>query len=252
MFQKTKWMVLLFSVVFLSSCKHYYSTAGTPDPQLITINQQIQEDSSITNYLIPYKQQFEKEMNIVIGESVETLTRKYTAHETTMGNFFADALLSIGQKLDPTVQVSFSTKGGIRADLPKGNITVSHMFEVMPFENKLVVLTISGEKFKGLLESIVRAGGQPVGGMTLTLTNTSCEDVKIGGVPFDVTKNYTIVTYDYLADGGDGVTFFHNPIKYEKYDKFVREGLIEYVKDKTAKGEKIIAQIDNRINDVRK
>ncbi|WP_126973748.1 5'-nucleotidase C-terminal domain-containing protein [Gynurincola endophyticus] len=252
MFQKIRWGALLFSILLIAGCKTYYSPAGAPAPRLIQINDQLGSDTAIVNYLAPYKARLDKEMNVVIGETVTDLTRQYTAHETTMGNFFSDALLSIGQELDPAVQISFATKGGIRADVPKGPMTVSNMFEVMPFENYVVVLTITGSQFLKMLDHIVRAGGQPVAGMTLTLTNTTCEDVMVQGKPFDPSKNYTIVTYDYLADGGDGVEYFRNPVKFEKYNLLMRDGLINYVKAKTAKGEKINVHIDNRIKDARK
>lgn len=252
MLRKFRGTGILMAVMFLVACKTQWVTTGEPTHALININSTIAGDTALERYIAPYREQMEKEMNIVIGEAANALTRQYTAHETTMGNFFSDAILAIGQQLDPTVQMSFATKGGIRTDIQKGPVTIANIFELMPFDNKLVVITITGEKMKKLFDNVVKAGGQPMGGIRLTLTNTSCEDVMIQGEAFDEKKNYTIITYDYLADGGDGVSFFHDPIRYQKYDVFVREALIEYVKSKTAKGEKISAQIDNRIKDVRK
>ncbi len=248
-----KWYYLLLGLVLLTGpgCKTSYQLKSS-DARQYLMNSEVPADSSIIQYLLPYRAKLDSAMSIVIGTSAVDLVRQYNAHETTMGNFFCDALLAVGRELDPSVQIAFGTKGGLRADIARGPVTISNMFELMPFENTLVSVTITGEDFERFLTHLARSGGQPIAGMTLTLTSDGCKDVMIQGKPFDRQASYTFISYDYLVDGGDGIEFFSNPVKITRFDLMVRDALIRYVRSLTASGKAIHTVIDNRIKDERK
>ncbi|MBD1431339.1 5'-nucleotidase C-terminal domain-containing protein [Sphingobacterium sp. DN00404] len=204
-------------------------------------------DSSIINYYAPYKAKLEAAMNRIIGYAEGPITRNRNAPESLMGNFFADALLWKGKQLDQEVQASFATKDGIRADLHAGDITVGNIFEVMPFENAVCILTLSGGDMLRLADYMVKTGGQPVGGIELVIENGKAKEFLVEGKPIDPDAHYKLATYDYLANGGDYVTFFDKPIAREDYTQLLRETLMQYVSGITKQGKHVQAQLDGRI-----
>lgn len=245
--KRAVWWCSLFSVaLLLFACKtqlHHQLDKG----QYYPIDASIAADSSIVNYYAPYKAKLEAEMNRVVGYADNNVTRNRNAPESLMGNFFADALLWKGKQLDPEVQASFATKDGIRADLHAGNITVGNIFEVMPFENVVSILTLSGTDMLRLADYMAKAGGQPVGGMQLVIENGQVKEFLLQGKPINPDVDYKLATYDYLANGGDYVTFFDKPIAREDYTQLLRETLMEYVSDLKKQGKHVQAQLDGRV-----
>lgn len=185
-------------------------------------------------------------MNTVLGYTSVDLT-KPAQPETTLGNFFADAILTQGRKLYPEVDFAIGTKGGLRTELTKGSITLRNMFELMPFENKLVILHISGKHTADLLQFVAAKDGQPIAGIRMKIKNNEPFNVLIEGKPFDTARSYIVLTYDFLANGGDNITGLNNPIKRINTDKGVREALIEYVIETTKKGNHLNSETDGRI-----
>ena len=242
----TKTLALLVVASTLSYC-------STPKLTLqqekinYTVDNNIAEDTALVNYYLPFKQKLESEMNRVIGYTENNLTKSRSEVETTSCNFFTDAILEIGRKIDPSSQIALATKGGIRADIKQGNITVGNVFELMPFENAISILEISGDNLITLLEFIAKTGGQPVSGLTMEIQNNKPLNVIIGKEPFDKQKTYKVVTYDYLANGGDYVEGLDKPIKRNDTGIVVRKGLIEYIEQLTKEGKTINTKLDGRI-----
>lgn len=241
-----KILALLLTVITLTNCSTAkFSSSQSAD--LYRIDNTIAEDSSIVNYYTPFKTKLESEMNRVIGHTTHNLTRTRAEAESTAGNFFADALLEIGKSIDPTAQISLATKGGIRADIKQGPITVGNVFELMPFDNAITLLELSGQDMNTLLNFIAKTGGQPLAGMTMTIKDQKPVDVSVQGQPFNINKSYKLVTYDYLANGGDYIEGITNPLKREDTNIVIRKGLIEYIEQLTAQGQTINNTIDGRV-----
>jgi 2',3'-cyclic-nucleotide 2'-phosphodiesterase (5'-nucleotidase family) len=238
---------LIFSIVLLSatSC-HRHLTVSKSDYKQYSMDTQLTADSSVVKYYLPYKEKMQAEMSKVIGQTEQELTKPATP-ETLMGNFFSDAMLTEGLKKDPTIQFTLSTKGGLRTTFPKGNITVSNVFELMPFENEMVVLKLTGQNVQQVIDFIVKKDGEPVSGIRMKIKDHKAYDVTIGGQPFDINKTYNLLTYDYLADGGDDLECLRNPIERKEINQKVREAILENIQDLTSKGKKINAQLDERI-----
>lgn len=236
----------LFAILLLLfSCKTQLHHTVSKD-QYYRVDTSIIADASVITYYAPYKAQLEAEMNRVIGFSDQHLTRS-RGPESLMGNFFVEALLWKGKQLDPNVQASFATKGGIRADLQAGDVTVGSIFEIMPFENVLSILTLSGVDMLRWADHMASTGGQPASGIKLVIENGKVKEFLVQGKPVDPHAKYKLVTYDYLANGGDYVTFLDNVIARKDYTQRIRETLIEYVSDLTAQGKHIQSQLDGRV-----
>ena len=232
-------------VVNLNSCNRHFSVQKNEYKEY-EIGSGTGVDSSLVKYYTPYKQQMEAEMNRVIGQTEVAITKPSTP-ETLLGNFFSEAMLSEGQKLDPSIQFTFATKGGLRLGFPKGDIKVSDVFELMPFENEMVVLTLSGADVQKLINFIAKKDGEPIAGMRMKLKNNVAYDIKIQDKPFDLNKNYKLLTYDYLANSGDDLACLSNPIDRKNVGKKVRDALMDYIGDQTKNGKKINPQLDGRI-----
>jgi 2',3'-cyclic-nucleotide 2'-phosphodiesterase (5'-nucleotidase family) len=117
----------------------------------------------------------------------------------------------------------------------------------MPFENEMVVLKLSGQNVQQVIDFIAKKDGEPVAGIRMKIRDNRAYDVTIGGQPFDITKTYYLLTYDYLADGGDELECLRNPLERREINQKVREALFENINDLARQGKKITAQLDGRI-----
>ena len=238
-------LILILGSVLLSSCNRHFTVSNNQYKQY-AIDQSVGEDSSLIRYYLPYKKKMEAEMSRVIGRTEQQLT-KPSEPETLMGNFFSDAILTEGLKKDPSIHFTLATKGGLRTSFPKGNITVENVFELMPFENELVVLKMSGASVQKILDFIVKSSGQPVAGLTMKIKDKTATDIMIAGKPFDSSQTYNVLTYDYLANGAEGLEFLADAIERKNIDKKVRDALMDYISDLTRDGKTINTQLDGRI-----
>ncbi len=227
-------------------CKVTYHPSASEN-SLYRIDHTIEADSAIVNYYTPYKIQMEKEMNRQIGYSENFLSKNRSEGEFLAGNFFADAILAIGQGIDPQAQISIATKGGIRSEVKQGPITIGSMFEMMPFENAITILELSGKDIMTLANFVAKTGGQPIAGCSIVIKDGKVEEFLIQGQPIDLNKSYKLITYDYLANGGDYIEGIQSPIKRSDTTILVRKALIKYVEELTKQGKNINTTLDGRI-----
>jgi 2',3'-cyclic-nucleotide 2'-phosphodiesterase (5'-nucleotidase family) len=228
------------------SCQSHYALVKASRSEY-HIDSTITTDSAVLKTYLPYKQQMDAQMNGVIGQCAKELP-KTGGTETLLGNFFADAVTAESMKIEPAIDFAMpTTKGGLRNNLPKGNITLSNMFELMPFENELVLLKLKGTDVEQLLNFIAASDGEPVSNIKLKIKDKQAYDVLIKGQPFDKTKTYLVLTSDYIANGGDNAKGLANPIEKRNLGLLVRNALVNYVKSQTAAGKLIDANLDGRI-----
>lgn len=240
-------LILFTGILGLACSSRHFVPQGQATYTEFQIDSQLTEDPGYVRLTAPYRAQLEAEMNRVVGHSDVALTKPIGEPETLLGNFFTDAMLAEGRKYAPDAQLAFGTKGGLRIELPKGAITIGNLFELMPFENELVLLELSGESILQMAEFIATTGGQPVSGLRMKIDNGKATDVTVDGQPVDPARTYQLITYDYLANGGDNTRGLGNPISRTNIGQKVREALITYVSEKEKAGEHLNAQLDGRI-----
>jgi len=117
----------------------------------------------------------------------------------------------------------------------------------MPFENQLVVITLSSEKTNELFEYLSKKGGDPISNATVGIKEDQPVNIMINGQPFENDRNYKVLTTDYLARGGDKMNFFFDPIAYELVGIKLRDAMIEYFEKMSVQNKSIDAQIEGRI-----
>lgn len=209
-------------------------------------------DAAIEAEIAVYRASLAQEMNQVIAISPFAMRR--ASPEGLLNNFVADLVLNIAQELyQPTdgIPIDFSllNHGGLRTNLPEGEITRSRVFELMPFENEMVVVTLSGQKTRELFEFVAASErGMPVSGIRLGIKNGQIASLLIQGKEFDPNRTYKVVTSDFLAEGGDRMRFFNNPLNYEVIGLRIRDAILMHMERETARGNKLFSTLDGRIH----
>ncbi len=122
------------------------------------------------------------------------------------------------------------------------------IFTLMPFENKLVVVELSGPMVQQLFDYLAsRKQAHPISGMKISLNKDELTAIEIQGKKFDITKNYWVLTHDYLQHGGDNMSFFTDPLSLYVAEYKVRDALIENLKQVDT----LTGALDNRFSQIK-
>ncbi len=208
-------------------------------------------DSSVIRLVEPYKSRLTDEMEEVIGFSTTELVKDRPESELT--NYLGDLLLDEGRRFAgnhpsrPFPDVAYLNYGGLRTALPKGEITVGNIYELMPFENEMVLLKLKGADVYAFAERLALLGGDCVSGIRMEIRNRKVSRLEIQGKPFNPDKEYWMVTNDYVANGGDHMQMFLNRIEYIPTGIKLRDCFISYMKNDYHAGKKISPRLDGRI-----
>lgn len=199
-----------------------------------------------------YRAELAAEMGRLLVYSEQVIERG--TPEGLLNNFVADLVLEKGHQLyspadEHPIDFCLLNYGGLRVPLPKGEITFERVFELLPFENEMVVITLSGEKILELFQYLsVSSVGMPLAGARLTIANGQPASILIQDQEFDIKRNYKVLTSDYLAGGGDSMGFFLQPLNYELLGMRVRDAIIHHMQQVHKRGERITSQLDGRIS----
>lgn len=243
-------LVVLFSA--LCSCSKIYVVENKTTAQYIfndSINSKT--DSSTLAYIQPYKEQLAGLMGEVLVELAQSLIKGNP--EGLLGDYCADACLrqSIIRSKElglPSPDISVLNNGGLRVSLPKGKITVGNIFELMPFENSLVLLELSGSQLVELLNFIAEKNGAPISGVKFIIKDKKATSILINKSEFNVEKKYWVATSDYLANGGDNLVFLKNVSRKENLNLKVRDAFINDLRSISEEGKMLKVELDGRIS----
>ncbi len=243
------WLLIL---VFISAgCQQKVITSTLNAQNNYVDSGQAVADSQIVRFYLPYKEMIEAEMNEVIGDSESEMIKDKP--ESLLTNFLADLLLEEGSMYckssnsDFKPQISYFNYGGIRSFLPKGEITVRNVYELMPFENEMVFLNLKGKDVQAFLDIIAAKGGDSVGGARFIISKNKAKDILVEGEKLDVTRDYWLVTNDYIAGGGDNMDVLLNRLKIVNSGEKIRDLIINHLREMSVDGEKISVKTDGRI-----
>ncbi|CAG5077467.1 5'-nucleotidase C-terminal domain-containing protein [Parvicella tangerina] len=245
-------LLLFLTALCLGSCTNSYKVIETSSENNTVISELSTTDSL---YVIakPYKMELEASMSEVLNVASVNLEREVP--EGLLNNFVADLTLSTARSRSAEfVDVCLLNNGGLRVPIMKGEVTRGMIFELMPFENELLVLDLAGEEMIDLINYVVLRStnenaktGVALSGMRVTISNGKASHVMIGTSTFDPEKTYRVVTSDYLAGGGDDMTFFAGAVDSEKLDVKLRDAILDYISGLAEKNIKIDAELDGRV-----
>jgi len=221
-------------------------TQATSNKIAIDASMQPLADSAYISYLQPFKQKVDEKMNVVIGRTSQSM--RAHAPESLLSNLSADIYLQAASDyLKLPVDIAIVNLGGLRTQIPAGDITLRKVFELMPFENELVILWLRGDKLKNLLDYFASINGEGVAGLQMRIDNGQATDILIGSENLDNQKLYCTATNDYLADGNDNMEPLAAYEKRENTGIKIRDMFLDYIKNETAKGNLIQSKLDGRI-----
>ena len=206
-------------------------------------------DLAISDMIAPYKAELDKTMNEVIGQNESEMTKGKP--NSTLTNWFADAIWE-EVNVQPGLKADFAVQnyGGVRVNsFAAGPVTVGAIYELMPFDNAMFILTMTGAQVQSLFDKIAESNGWPLSrSVSFTTEFGKAAGVKIKGKDLDVNAVYQAAIPDYVANGGDNMDFLKECPKVET-GKLVRDLLISYVKRQTAEGRPLKADTTTRITE---
>ncbi|GAA4375552.1 5'-nucleotidase [Hymenobacter koreensis] len=228
----------------LSACQRagYQPTLGTTVAETVGGTQPI--DPQAEAVIVPYRERVQQQMSEVIGTAPVALRKNQG--ESPLANFVADVVrVRAGEVLGQPVDLGIMPNGSLRSELPAGNITVGSVFELMPFENEVVVLDLSGPLVQQMFD-YAAAIKMAFSGATYTSVNGKATDILIGGKPLDPARTYTIAISDYHAGGGDRLDFL-KPLTPRKTGVLVRTAVNDHIRALTKAGKTVEAKVEGRV-----
>ncbi|MDR0768831.1 MAG: 5'-nucleotidase C-terminal domain-containing protein [Dysgonamonadaceae bacterium] len=182
----------------------------------------------------------------VIGTAEQILTKGKP--QSLLGNFTADVIFDYATGLWGHVDFAVTNMGGIRSSLNQGAITIGNMYEIFPFNNRIVLLELQGQTVNEFFNSIAQREGEVLSkNIEAVIKDKSLLSLKIGGEAIDENKIYLVATVDYRAEGHAGVGVLTKAVKVTDSNMLIRDVLTEYIKRQTAENKTIDAHLDNRI-----
>lgn len=241
----------LLIILGLSSCKNGSDYVPAKiDGGRIAIDSSLDKapNQNAVQILARYKVGVDSVMNEVVGFAPETLVKNRP--ESPLSNLVADVLrFAAKETLGKPADIGLVNMGGIRNILPAGDITVGTVFEILPFENSLCILKLKGSAVKELMKNIAKVHGEGVSNIELKATASGeVVSAKVGGKVIVDNKIYSVATIDYLADGNDGMTaLMQSESRTCPEGATLRSLFMSYIKDQTAKKNKISAKVEGRV-----
>lgn len=231
-------------ISIISACSPKLKVTKT-EKLIYPITQNLPIDSQILNFYKPYKIKIDSIMNDIVAVSDIEITKNKP--EGLLNNFFADAMYQSAKSANINFDIAFTNYGGLRLPLPKGNIYRYKIFELMPFENYLVTVKFNGINTQKFFDFMAFEGGAPISGATFTISNQKAVDIFIDNKPFDSSKFYTVLTSDYMANGGDKGAVFYLGKEKKEYKLLLRTAVLNYLETQKKANKNLNPILDGRV-----
>ena len=249
--KKTTAIYLLMPMLLLSSCKQHYEVASMQRSRiLVDARYDAQPDQKAADFLKPYKHQVDSIMGPVVGRSARYMTAQRP--EGDLSNLLSDILVWAAKDYDEKPDFGVYNMGGVRADLPKGDVTYGDVLDIAPFENKIAFGTLTGAEVLELFGQMASVGGEGVSSsVRMVITKDGrLEHATINGEPIDPARNYRLTTIDYLLGGTDKLEALRKcrdvnaPKDASNNSRFV---IMNYFRYMQKQGKEVDAQIEGRV-----
>ena len=177
----------------------------------------------------------------VIGHSTRAMVRTYP--ECEIYDWYIDELMratadSTGKRVD----IGFANRGGVRIDMPAGEVLYDDIMSMFPFRNNLCYVALRGRDVKVILDQMASTTFQIVGGIKVVAKNGKVVSATINGEPLDDDKLYGIATLNFMLDGGDGYKVGKNAEDVIRCNGYLYDTMLAYVQSLTAAGKPIESQ----------
>ena len=249
---KKQLIISLFTASVIVSCapKHYQLTSVERSRIIIDSRYDQNPDKAAAEFLAPYKRVNDSIMGPIMGRVAHNMHPDRP--ESDLTNLLSDILVWAAKDYGEQPVLGVYNRGGVRADLTKGDVTYGDILDVAPFENKICFVTLTGEQLMKLFAQIAKRGGEGVSkGTELVITKDGqLVSARLHGKEIDPKMEYRVTTINYLLEGNDGMPALAegtNKVAPEEAKNNTRYLIMNYFKDKHARGEIVDAQVEGRI-----
>ena len=230
--------------------KHYQLTNVERTRIIVDSRYDQNPDEAAAKFLAPYKRVNDSIMGPIVGQVAHNMHPQRP--ESDLSNLLADILVWAAKDYNEQPVLGVYNMGGIRADLTKGDVTYGDVLDVAPFENKICFVTLTGVQLMELFAQIAATGGEGVSkGTELVISqDKKLLSAKLHGQEIDPKAGYRVTTINYLLEGNDKMTAFRkgtNKVAPEEASNNTRFLIMNYFRDKSAKGEVVDSKVEGRI-----
>ena len=232
---KIKHFVIFVTIVVSFSCKPERQAVSQIQGKQLSINDSLTPEATIETFVRPYRNRVNEVLDSALAYAPYMISKTDGEYNTTAGNLMADILLEqanaiFKSRTKKDVDFVVLNHGGIRSIISEGNVSARTAYEVMPFDNSIVVVELSGKSVRGLVAYLIAANrAHPIAGLQIILSQDgSLQSVNIQGTPFDENRTYYVATSNYLVTGGDNMGFFKDGLSFTNTDYLIRNAIIDY------------------------
>ena len=222
--------------------------------RLLTVDSSIPDDPEVLKIIAPYEDKV-RELSKVIGR-LEGGLSKTGVGGGSLGNFVTDAIRAQAQaKLGTTIVLAMVNNGGLRKnEIAAGELRASDIFELLPFENALVAVDVTGAQLTKILQVVTR-DAQSGARIQFKYNDRDRPEFISGKLvdangkeqEIDQNQTYTIITIDYLMRLNSGAYAILQEGKNPRpLNVTLRDAVMNYVKSETAAGRAVRGVVDNR------
>ncbi|MCS6817989.1 MAG: 5'-nucleotidase C-terminal domain-containing protein [Blastocatellia bacterium] len=218
-------------------------------PAPIRVDASAGEDKTVKDLVARYGERLRAEMRTVIGRADQDLIKGLGGG--SLGAFVADVIRRTAEQITgEPIHAALQNSGGLRRPIPRGKITLGTIYEVMPFENQIVVLEISGETLLALIRHLVARGNERVtdalSGVHIVACRGELKTASVDGRPIEPHAIYRLATSDYLHQGGGGYAMLATARTVIPTGMTIRDALINFIRHEAASGRAIAASAEER------
>lgn len=272
---KTKVILAIAGIVLLCSCGHCYKwdsftidghRTGVTTPTATNVPEAlgVVEDSvytapngktftsgstpEVASLLIDVQPAMAR-LKEVVAYAPEPLFRR--TPESNLNNFIVDRLFEDVSKLvapsGRKVDLAFTNTGGIRVDVPAGDVLLDDIVSMLPFANYLCYVKVPGSELRKVFEYMAETRPQCVSNARIVIRDKILVSAEIGGEPLDDSKYYGLATIDFLLDGGDGYKLARGAVDYVISDVKIGDAVLADIRALTAAGKPFEYKTDGRM-----
>jgi 5'-nucleotidase/UDP-sugar diphosphatase len=213
---------------------------------LLSVDNTVDEDTLVSELVSSYADKLDKELARTVGTAAVRLDGERTAvrdRETNLGDLVTDAMRQL-----TGADIAFTNGGSIRASIDAGEITMREILTALPFEDKLVNLTLTGDQVASIVDQTAglksgSGGFLQVSGISFKIRNRKASDIEVAGQPLDEKRNYRVATSEFLAAGGDGYKAFKQGTDYYNTGLKISDVVVDHIRTRSEVGRKVETRI---------
>lgn len=223
-------VVQLLLISFLLAGCSLFSTTSEPEEEEYEIIYP-EPDPEISQTLETYRDTLNQKMGVRVATVSDTL--RFDQPESSLGNLVADALrYRAAGEIRKFVNAGIINDDSFKLYFTPGTLTLGDIYQFMPYQNHLVILTLDGQMMRKLMNEVAEAGGAPISGVRFTIRENNATGILVNSEVIDENEQYLVATSSYLADGGDRFSALWDPVdRQDLHEVSIRDLYVNHFKN---------------------